>query len=146
MSETPARPLSPHLGIYRWSPQMAMSIIHRATGFVLSTAGLLLLLWWLAAVGGESEGYDIFRRYVVSAGADATGWQTAANWFFRLLALALVYSFFQHLFSGVRHLLLDTGAGYGLNTNRTWAWAAFIAAFFATALVVLLVASRFVGV
>lgn len=146
MSETPARPLSPHLGIYRWSPQMAMSIIHRVTGFILSTAGLLLLLWWLAAIGGDTQGYESFQNYVVSAGTDATGWQSAANWFFRLLGLVLIYSFFQHLFSGVRHLLLDTGAGYGLKTNKTWAWAAFVAAFFATALVVLLVASRFVGV
>lgn len=147
MSEkAPARPLSPHLGIYRWSPQMAISIIHRATGFILSTAGLLVILWWLAAVGGDAESYATFQRYVVSAGADATGLQTAANWFFWLLGLVLVYSFFQHLFSGARHLFLDTGAGYGLNTNRTWAWAAFAAAFFATALVVLLVASRFLGV
>jgi hypothetical protein len=38
------------------------------------------------------------------------------------------------------------GAGYELKTNRTWALAAFVAAFFATALVALLVASRFVGV
>lgn len=146
MSQRPARPLSPHLGIYRWSPQMAMSIIHRATGFILSTAGLLVLLWWLAALGGDSEAYETFQRYVVSAGENATGAQTASNWFFRLLGLVLLYSFFQHLFSGVRHLLLDTGAGYGVNTNRTWAWAAFIAAFFATASVALVVISRFLGV
>ena len=44
------------------------------------------------------------------------------------------------------HLVLDMGAGYELKTNRTWALAAFIAAFFATAFVVLFVASRFLGV
>jgi hypothetical protein len=41
---------------------------------------------------------------------------------------------------------LDIGAGYELKANRTWASAAFIAAFFATAFVVLFVASRFLGV
>jgi succinate dehydrogenase / fumarate reductase, cytochrome b subunit len=145
MAQKPNRPLSPHLQVYAWSPQMAMSILHRITGFILSTAGLIVLLWWLAALGDDAS-YATFQRYVVSAGDDAAGFDLAANWFFRLLALVLLYSFFQHLFSGVRHLFLDTGAGYGLNSNRNWAWAAFIAAFFATASVALLVASRFLGV
>lgn len=146
MAQNPNRPMSPHLQIYRWSPQMAISIFHRATGFVLATAGMLTLLWWLSAIGGGAESYAAFQTYVVSAGDGATTWQTASNWFFRLVALAVTFSFFQHLFSGLRHLVLDMGAGYELKTNRTWALVAFIAAFFATALVVLVVASRVIGV
>lgn len=146
MGQNPNRPLSPHLQIYRWSPQMAISIFHRATGFVLATAGMMTLLWWLSAIGGGSESYATFQKYVVSAGDEATTWQCVANWFFRLLALGVTYSFFQHLFSGLRHLVMDMGAGYELTTNRNWAWAAFVAAFFATALVALFVASRFLGV
>jgi len=146
MGQQTNRPLSPHLQIYRWSPQMAISIFHRATGFVLATAGMMTLLWWLSAIGGGAESYATFNRYVLSAGDDATGLQTAANWFFRLLLLGVTYSFFQHLFSGVRHLVLDMGAGYELTANRNWALAAFIAAIFATALVALFVASRFLGI
>jgi succinate dehydrogenase / fumarate reductase, cytochrome b subunit len=82
----------------------------------------------------------------VSAGGEATGMQIASNWFFRLLALAVTWSFFQHFFSGLRHLLMDMGAGYELTTNRTWTIAVFIAAITATGLVALLVASRAVGV
>ena len=145
MAQNANRPLSPHLQIYRWSPQMAISIFHRATGFVLATAGMLTLLWWLSAIGGGADAYATFRKYVVAAGDDATGVQTAINWFFRLVALAVTFSFFQHLFSGLRHLVLDMGAGYELKTSRTWALVAFIAAIFATALVALLVASRFMG-
>ena len=146
MGQESGRPLSPHLQIYRWSPQMAISIFHRATGFVLATAGMVTLLWWLSAIGGGAESYATFQKYVVSAGDDATGLQTASNWFFRLLALGVTYSFFQHLFSGLRHLVLDMGAGYELTANRNWALAAFIAALFATALVALFVASRFLGI
>ena len=146
MGQESGRPLSPHLQIYRWSPQMAISIFHRATGFVLATAGMMTLLWWLSAIGGGAESYATFQKYVVSAGDDATGLQTAANWFFRLLAIGVTYSFFQHLFSGLRHLVLDMGAGYELTANRNWALAAFIAAIFATALVALFVASRFMGI
>jgi succinate dehydrogenase / fumarate reductase, cytochrome b subunit len=146
MGQKMNRPLSPHLQIYRWSPQMAISIFHRATGFVMATAGMLTLLWWLSAIGGGAEAYATFQKYAVSAGDEATTWQVVSNWFFRLVALAVTFSFFQHLFSGLRHLVLDMGAGYELKTNRTWALAAFIAAFFATALVALVVASRVFGV
>ena len=146
MGQESGRPLSPHLQIYRWSPQMVISIFHRATGFVLATAGMMTLLWWLSAIGGGAESYATFQKYVVTAGDDATAMQSAANWFFRLLALGVTYSFFQHLFSGLRHLVLDMGAGYELTANRNWALAAFIAAIFATALVALFVASRFLGI
>ncbi len=146
MAQNPNRPISPHLQIYRWGPHMAVSIFHRATGFVLATAGMLTLLWWIASIAGGPESYAGFQSWVVSAGAEATGWQTAANWFFRLMGLAVVYSFFQHLFSGIRHLLMDLGAGYELTTVRTWSIAVFIAALTATALVAMLVASRFIGI
>ena len=146
MGQKSTRPLSPHLQIYRWSPQMAISIFHRATGFVLATAGMLTLLWWLSAIGGGAESYAVFKSYVVSAGENPTTFQIISNWFFRLVALAVTFSFFQHLFSGLRHFVLDMGAGYELKTNRTWALAAFVAAIFATALVALVVASRVIGV
>jgi succinate dehydrogenase / fumarate reductase cytochrome b subunit len=146
MAKNPNRPLSPHLQVYRWSPQMAVSIFHRATGFVMATAGMMTLLWWLSSIGGGAESYATFQKYVVSAGESATTLQTVSNWFFRLLALAVTFSFFQHMASGLRHLVLDIGAGYELKTNKTWASAAFVAAFFATAFVALFVASRFLGV
>jgi succinate dehydrogenase / fumarate reductase, cytochrome b subunit len=146
MGQKSTRPLSPHLQIYRWSPQMAISIFHRATGFVLATAGMLTLLWWLSAIVGGAESYALFKNYVVSAGENPTTFQIISNWFFRLVALAVTFSFFQHLFSGLRHFVLDMGAGYELKANRTWALAAFAAAIFATALVALVVASRVIGV
>lgn len=135
MGNKPNRPLSPHLLIYRWGPHMAVSIFHRATGFVLATAGMMTLLWWLASIGGGQESFATFQKYVVSAGEGATTMQMAINWFFRLLGLAVTYSFFQHLFSGLRHFVLDIGAGYELKANRMWATVVFVAAIAATLLV-----------
>ena len=43
-----ARPLSPHLQIYRPMLTMMMSIVHRITGGALYF-GTLLLAWWLVA-------------------------------------------------------------------------------------------------
>jgi len=55
------RPLSPHLGIYRWEITMVSSILNRITGagpaafalvqeFLISPLGLLALLGWTAAL------------------------------------------------------------------------------------------------
>lgn len=145
MAQNPNRPLSPHLQVYRWGPHMAVSIFHRATGFVLATAGMLTLIWWLYAIATGPEAYASFQAYTISGGEAATTWQIASNWFFRLVGLAVAFSFFQHFFSGIRHLLMDMGAGYELGTSRTSALVVFIAAGTATGIVALLVASRYLG-
>ena len=47
-----ARPLSPHLSIYRFTWTMAMSIVHRVTGMALYFAAPLLAVWlWTVAAG-----------------------------------------------------------------------------------------------
>lgn len=145
MGQKPDRPISPHLGIYQRGPHMMVSIIHRITGFVLATAGMLTLLWWLASIAGGEQAYATFFSYAVDGGKDATTWQSICNWFFRLVAIGVTWSFFQHLFSGLRHLVMDMGAGYELKTNKQWTWAVFIAAIMATVAVALHVASRMTG-
>ena len=145
MGQTSSRPLSPHLGIYRRGIHMMASIIHRVTGFILATAGMMTLVWWLSAIAGGVESYATFQTYAVHAGEEATGFQTASNWFFWLLAFGVVYSFFQHFFSGLRHLVMDMGAGFELKTNKMWAQIVFVAAFLSTSAVGLLVASRMAG-
>jgi succinate dehydrogenase / fumarate reductase cytochrome b subunit len=146
MAQNPNRPISPHLQVYKWGPHMAVSIFHRATGFVLATAGMLTLLWWLASIASGPESYATFQAYVVTAGEEATQWQSVSNWFFRLVALAVLFSFFQHFFSGIRHLLMDLGAGYELTTSRTWSIAVFIASLTATAVAAMFAISRFLGI
>ena len=53
---TRARPLSPHIQIYRWTLTMMLSILHRATGVALY-AGTVLLAWWLLAAATGPEAY-----------------------------------------------------------------------------------------
>ncbi len=145
MAQNPNRPISPHAGIYHIGPHMLISFMHRVTGFVLATAGMLSLLWWLYAIASGPEAYASFQSYVVAAGEGATAVQLAANWFFRLVALGVTWSFFQHFFSGIRHLLMDMGAGFELNTNKTWSLLVFITSVTATGITALLVASRYMG-
>jgi succinate dehydrogenase / fumarate reductase, cytochrome b subunit len=125
---------------------MAASIFHRATGFVLATAGMLVLIWWLYAIASGPDAYATFQTYVIYGGEQSTRWQIASNWVFRLICVAVVWSFFQHFFSGLRHLMMDMGAGYELHASRNAALMVFIASTTATGIVAMLVASRYLGV
>jgi len=57
-----ARPLSPHLQIYRLIPTMVMSILHRITGGALYF-GTLLLAWWLIAAASSEQAFDIANSF-----------------------------------------------------------------------------------
>ncbi|MFC4292282.1 succinate dehydrogenase, cytochrome b556 subunit [Sphingorhabdus arenilitoris] len=140
------RPLSPHLMQYRWGIHMMASIVHRITGFILATAGMMTLIWWLSAIAAGPDSYATFQTYVIAAGEAATGLQTASNWFFRLVALGVTYAFFQHFFSGLRHLVMDMGAGFELKSNKMWSQMVFILAFLSTAAAALFVVTRYLGV
>ena len=140
------RPISPHLMQYRWGIHMMASITHRITGFVLATVGMMSLIWWLSALSGGAESYAIFQSYAVDAGDEATLLQSMSNWFFRIAALLVVYAFFQHFFSGLRHLIMDMGAGFELTANRIWSQIVFVLAFLSTAATALFVYMQALGV
>jgi succinate dehydrogenase / fumarate reductase cytochrome b subunit len=101
------RPLSPHLQIWKWGPHMAISILHRVTGTINATAGLGMLLWWLGALASGPEAYATFAGH-------------AGAWYGMIVLFGVTASVFMHAASGVRHFVLDIGAGYDLDVNKTW--------------------------
>jgi len=107
MAQSRPRPLSPHLSIWRWGAHMTVSILHRVTGDGLATVGALGLVWWLFAAAHGPESYATFMAVATSP----IGY---------LVMIGLTWAFFQHLFSGLRHFVLDMGAGYELKANRFW--------------------------
>jgi len=129
MARNNARPLSPHLTIWRWGPHMLVSILHRATGSALAIGGGVLLVWWLVALAGGEASY---ARFVDLMTANATG---RLNPIPAIVLVGLTWSFLQHLCSGVRHLLLDTGAGYELKVNKTGALATMVISVLLTAII-----------
>jgi len=100
---------------------MLVSILHRVTGGALTFAGLALLSWWLVAIAGGPEDYAMFTTVATSPVG-------------LIVMVGLSWAFFQHLFSGLRHLVMDIGAGYELGTNRMMSIATIVAALVATAL------------
>ena len=101
------RPLSPHLQIWKWGPHMLTSILHRATGDGMALVGLAVLLWWLGALASGPEAYGLFEAVATSI----PGY---------IVLVGLSWAFFTHLMSGLRHFVLDIGAGYELQTNKFW--------------------------
>src|SRR5215213_2941272 len=108
MAQPATRPVSPHLTIWRWGPGMAVSILHRVTGAALSFLGLAVLTWWLTSLAG---GPDTYARFT----------SASSNIFGKIVLIGLTWAFFQHLLSGIRHLVMDTGAGFELGTNKRFA-------------------------
>ncbi len=107
MAKAANRPLSPHLSIWKWGPAMAVSILHRVSGNGLAVAGLLVLLWFLGAIAGGPESYVSFMRH-------------AATWYGMIVLIGISWAFFNHLSSGIRHLVLDAGAGFEVERNNSW--------------------------
>jgi succinate dehydrogenase / fumarate reductase cytochrome b subunit len=94
-----SRPLSPHIGIYRWYFTMALSIANRVTGAGL-TVGLILLAWWLLALAGGPESFA-----TVQAAMD--------NFLGGLILFGFTLFLYYHTLNGIRHLAWD--AGYNLD-------------------------------
>jgi succinate dehydrogenase / fumarate reductase cytochrome b subunit len=100
---------------------MAVSILHRITGAGLTIVGLAVLTWWLVAASGRTDAYATFAKH-------------ASAWYGLVVLIGLSWAFFQHLFSGIRHLVMDTGMGFELRANKAGAVATIIGSILATAL------------
>ena len=115
------RPLSPHLSVYKFTPTMTMSILHRITGVALYF-GTLLVAWWLIATSINKEYFDFV----------AWLWGT---WPGRLLLFGYTWALIHHMLGGIRHLVWDTGAGLEKDTSTRLATANLIASVVLTFLI-----------
>ena len=104
MAETKpaARPLSPHLQIYRPMLTMMVSIMHRITGVALYF-GVLLLVWWFTAAAVSDNYFDMVQGFF-------------GHWFGRLVLFGLTWALAFHTLGGLRHFLWDTGRGLEIKT------------------------------
>lgn len=115
-----SRPLSPHITIWKWGPHMLTSILHRVTGDGMAFVGLPILAWWLAALASGPDAYATFAKH-------------ASSWYGIIILVGVSWAFFNHLSSGVRHLVLDMGAGYELDTNKAGSILSIASGFILTA-------------
>ena len=92
------RPLSPHLGIYRWQISNSLSILHRLTGVMLSFGALMLVVWLVSIAAGYNE-YMAVKNFL-------------GSWLGVLALFGWTFCFCYHLCNGIRHLAWDAGKGF----------------------------------
>jgi succinate dehydrogenase / fumarate reductase cytochrome b subunit len=102
---TVERPLSPHLSIYRPMLTMKMSIVHRITGAALFF-GTLILTWWLLAAASGPTAYAKVQAFMGSIIG-------------MLILFGYTWALIHHMLGGIRHLIWDTGRGFG-PAEREW--------------------------
>ena len=107
-----SRPLSPHLSVYRPLINIVMSILHRMTGVALYLGTLLLAAWLVAAAGGEGQ-----FAVVNSVFAHPLG---------KLVLFAYTWVLLHHMLGGLRHLVWDTGRGFGIAQVNALCWGTII--------------------
>lgn len=118
-----ARPLSPHMSIYRMTRySLLTSFANRVTGLVLS-GGLLVFIYWLTALARGAHAYARAQQVLDSDLA-------------KLVYIAVIAAFCYHLVAGIRHLIWDTGRGLEKAQSQRSAWLVIGAAIVLTLLCV----------
>ncbi len=84
---------------------MVMSIVHRVTGAALY-CGTVLLVWWLLAAAMGPNAYATFQSF-------------AGTIIGRLILFGYTWALIHHALGGIRHLIWDTGKGFG-PAEREW--------------------------
>ena len=96
---------------YRYPLAAIVSILHRASGIVMFV--LMPFIIWMFDTSLTSEiTYSQFTS-VFSGGAGFV-----PGWFFKLLALALIWAYLHHFIAGVRHLWMDATHAVTLEFGR----------------------------
>lgn len=117
-----ARPLSPHLQIYKWQMTSVLSILHRGTGIFLSFGTILFCLSLLGIAD---------RVYRLPGQGQAYGFYGFVKLFYAspigiLLLMGWSYSLMYHSLNGIRHLLWDAGFGLDIPTATKTGWAVVV--------------------
>ncbi len=123
-----ARPLSPHLQVWRWHVTLTASILHRMTGAALYVGALILAAWALSLAAGPTAYGDFMGAMHSIVG--------------QIVLFGLTLSVFYHLAAGVRHLVWDSGKGFALPVANASAWACLAFAVLATTALWLWAAAR----
>lgn len=118
-----ARPLSPHLQVYRPQLTSMSSIMVRITG-IGSLVSALLIVWWFLAAATSPEAFaaiDGFLRSVLGG----------------LILLAGVWGITYHMLGRLRHVIWDFGHFLDVQTSEKMALGMFGGATAVTVIVAL---------
>ena len=98
------RPLSPHIQIYKWHISSLVSISHRITGIINFFAITLVCLWFAFMLLGETN-YQIINNFL-------------ETFLGKFILISITWSFSFQMLSEIRHLIMDYGYGFELQTTK----------------------------
>ncbi len=88
------------LPTYRMTPAAWVSILHRASGAIMFLL-MPFIIWMFDASVSSEISFGKFRS-VFNIGVGFV-----PGWFFKLVALALIWAYLHHFIAGLRHLWMD---------------------------------------
>ena len=97
-------PLSPHIQIYSWHISSLVSITHRITGIINIIVITLICFWVSFLLLGENN-YEMIEFFLNSLVG-------------KFIILSLTWSFSFQILSEIRHLIMDLGYGFELQTTK----------------------------
>ena len=98
------KPLSPHIQIYSWHISSLVSISHRITGIINIIAITIICFWSCWLILGENN--YVFLNYFLGSLIS------------KFIILGVVWSFSFQTLSEIRHLIMDMGYGFELQTTK----------------------------
>ena len=117
-------PLSPHIQIYRWHVSSLVSISHRITGIVNIIAITLICIWASLLLLGDLN-YNFINLFFNS-------------FLGKFIVIGLAWSFSFQILSEIRHLIMDMGYGFELQTTRITGLVVIFGSFILTVLIYLI--------
>ena len=97
-------PLSPHIQIYRWHISSLVSISHRITGIINIIAITIICFWASSLLLGENN-YEAINSFLNS-------------FIGKFIILGFTWSFLFQILSEIRHLIMDLGYCFELQTTK----------------------------
>ena len=97
-------PLSPHIQIYRWHISSLVSISHRITG-IINIIAITIICFWASSLLLGKNNYEVINTFLES-------------FFGKFIILALTWSFLFQILSEIRHLIMDLGYGFEIQTTK----------------------------
>tara|TARA_B100000686_G_C16247470_1_gene692759 strand:+ start:135 stop:518 length:384 start_codon:yes stop_codon:yes gene_type:complete len=116
-------PLSPHIQIYSWHLSSLVSISHRITG-IINILAITLICFWIASLLLGETNYEYTRTFLQS-------------FFGKFLVVGITWSFSFQILSEIRHLIMDLGYGFEIQTSKISALIVIIGSFILTVLIYL---------
>ena len=118
------RPLSPHIQIYRWHISSLVSISHRITG-IINIFGITSICIWVSLLVLGDANYNFINQFLNSVVG-------------KFFIIGLVWSFSFQMLSEIRHLIMDMGYGFELQTTRITGLIVIFGSFLSTILIYLI--------